>query len=136
MPVRTRTSGRRTLRLRLNTVLLQWFLLFILFTGAVWIVALPSIRRSLIDDRLVLARTIAQSLDVTREHLSRSFAASGAPNLKRVIDLVRLIAAAELGYIDAIIFPENTRPRLIDALMMLKGKRDSIPSRKHGNIPL
>jgi acetyl-CoA carboxylase carboxyltransferase component len=44
--------------------------------------------------------------------------------------------AAELGYIDAIIFPENTRPRLIDALMMLKDKKDAIPRRKHGNIPL
>jgi len=44
--------------------------------------------------------------------------------------------AAELGYIDGIIFPENTRPRLIDALMMLKDKKDSIPSRRHGNIPL
>jgi propionyl-CoA carboxylase beta chain len=44
--------------------------------------------------------------------------------------------AAELGYIDTIIFPENTRPRLIEALMMLKDKKDSIPSRRHGNIPL
>ncbi len=44
--------------------------------------------------------------------------------------------AAELGYIDGVIFPENTRPRLIQALMMLKDKRDSIPRRKHGNIPL
>jgi len=44
--------------------------------------------------------------------------------------------AAELGYIDQIIFPENTRPRLIRALSMLKGKEDSIPSRRHGNIPL
>ena len=44
--------------------------------------------------------------------------------------------AAELGYIDQIIFPENTRPRLISALMMLKNKRASIPKRRHGNIPL
>jgi len=44
--------------------------------------------------------------------------------------------AAELGYIDQIIFPENTRPRLIQALTMLQGKRDSIPTRRHGNIPL
>ena len=44
--------------------------------------------------------------------------------------------AAELGYIDAIIFPENTRPALIKALMMLKDKKDSIPRRRHGNIPL
>ncbi len=44
--------------------------------------------------------------------------------------------AAELGYIDQIIFPENTRPQLIKALMMLKNKRDSLPTRRHGNIPL
>jgi len=44
--------------------------------------------------------------------------------------------AAELGYIDQIIFPENTRPRLIQALMMLKDKKESLPQRRHGNIPL
>jgi acetyl-CoA carboxylase carboxyltransferase component len=44
--------------------------------------------------------------------------------------------AAELGYIDQIIFPENTRPRLIQALEMLKNKKESIPGRRHGNIPL
>ncbi len=44
--------------------------------------------------------------------------------------------AAELGYIDHVILPEETRPRLIDALMMLQNKKDSIPERRHGNIPL
>jgi len=44
--------------------------------------------------------------------------------------------AAELGYIDAIIFPQDTRPKLISALMMLLNKEESIPSRRHGNIPL
>jgi propionyl-CoA carboxylase beta chain len=44
--------------------------------------------------------------------------------------------AAELGYIDQIIFPENTRPRLIKALKMLKDKKESIPERRHGNVPL
>ena len=44
--------------------------------------------------------------------------------------------AAEMGYIDQIIFPENTRPRLIKALTMLEGKRETRPERKHGNIPL
>jgi propionyl-CoA carboxylase beta chain len=44
--------------------------------------------------------------------------------------------AAELGYVDAIIHPEDTRPRLIDALAMLENKRDSNPPKKHGNIPL
>lgn len=41
--------------------------------------------------------TLAEVLQVTREHLSRSFAAGGAPNLKRIIDLVRIVSAAELS---------------------------------------
>ena len=47
--------------------------------------------------RRVRTVALAQRLGVTREHLSRTFAADGAPNLKRVIDLVRLLAAAELS---------------------------------------
>jgi propionyl-CoA carboxylase beta chain len=44
--------------------------------------------------------------------------------------------AAELGYVDEIIQPEETRPRLIGALEMLQNKRDRNPPKKHGNIPL
>jgi propionyl-CoA carboxylase beta chain len=44
--------------------------------------------------------------------------------------------AAELGFIDEVIFPENTRQKLIQALEMLKNKRDKNPPKKHGNIPL
>ncbi|RMF18816.1 MAG: acyl-CoA carboxylase subunit beta [Candidatus Dadabacteria bacterium] len=44
--------------------------------------------------------------------------------------------AAELGYIDAIIHPEQTRPFLIQALRTLENKRDQNPPKKHGNIPL
>jgi propionyl-CoA carboxylase beta chain len=44
--------------------------------------------------------------------------------------------AAELGYIDEVIMPADTRPRLIGALNMLKSKRDKNPPKKHGNIPL
>ena len=40
---------------------------------------------------------LAESLGLTREHLSRRFATGGAPNLKRVVDLVRLLVAAELA---------------------------------------
>jgi AraC-like DNA-binding protein len=47
--------------------------------------------------RAVRTDTIAAALGVTREHLSRAFSAGGAANLKRIIDLVRLIAAAELA---------------------------------------
>lgn len=47
--------------------------------------------------RTVRTESIAQAVGLTREHLSRRFAADGAPNLKRVIDLVRLLAAADLA---------------------------------------
>jgi AraC-like DNA-binding protein len=47
--------------------------------------------------RRVRTVNLAGRLGVTREHLSRTFAAQGAPNLKRIIDLVRLLAAAELA---------------------------------------
>jgi acetyl-CoA/propionyl-CoA carboxylase carboxyl transferase subunit len=45
-------------------------------------------------------------------------------------------AAAERGFIDDVIEPAETRPRLIHALRMLATKRESVPARKHGNIPL
>jgi propionyl-CoA carboxylase beta chain len=44
--------------------------------------------------------------------------------------------AAERGYIDDVIEPSSTRPRLIRALQMLETKRDQNPPKKHGNIPL
>ncbi len=45
-------------------------------------------------------------------------------------------AAARRGYVDDIIEPKKTRFRIIKALEMLKNKRDSLPMKKHGNIPL
>jgi acetyl-CoA carboxylase carboxyltransferase component len=44
--------------------------------------------------------------------------------------------AASRGYIDDVIEPHETRPRLINALAMLANKRDTLPAKKHGNIPL
>src|SRR5207302_1546914 len=44
--------------------------------------------------------------------------------------------AAGRGYLDDIIEPRETRPRLISALRMLRGKRDRNPPKKHGNMPL
>jgi propionyl-CoA carboxylase beta chain len=44
--------------------------------------------------------------------------------------------AAERGYVDDVIEPAETRPRLIRALRMLDTKREQVPPRKHGNIPL
>jgi acetyl-CoA carboxylase carboxyltransferase component len=44
--------------------------------------------------------------------------------------------AASRGYLDAVIEPRHTRPRIINALEMLSNKRDVNPAKKHGNIPL
>ncbi len=44
--------------------------------------------------------------------------------------------AASRGYIDDVIEPRETRPRLINALEVLRNKRDTNPPKKHGNIPL
>ena len=44
--------------------------------------------------------------------------------------------AAERGYIDTVISPSNTRMNVTRALRALKTKRESLPPKKHGNIPL
>ena len=68
----------------------------------------------------------AEDPDQTRQKLVEEYRNNFASPFK----------AAELGYIDDIILPENTRPRLIQALTVLKDKRASLPGRRHGNIPL
>ncbi len=59
---------------------------------------------------------------------------------KKIEDYTRTFAnpykAAARGFIDDVIDPRDTRPRLIDALRALRTKRDRNPPRKHGNIPL
>jgi propionyl-CoA carboxylase beta chain len=50
--------------------------------------------------------------------------------------LAHPFVAASRGYVDDVIDPRETRPRLINALDMLRNKRDANPVRKHGNIPL
>jgi propionyl-CoA carboxylase beta chain len=44
--------------------------------------------------------------------------------------------AAEKGYVDDVIEPQETRPKVINALHTLLNKREPRPSKKHGNIPL
>ncbi len=44
--------------------------------------------------------------------------------------------AAERGFVDDVIEPSTTRPRLVDAFNMLESKRENRPKKKHGNIPL
>ena len=44
--------------------------------------------------------------------------------------------AARMGYLDDVIEPQETRPRVIDAFSVLRNKRETRPAKKHGNIPL
>ena len=44
--------------------------------------------------------------------------------------------AAHRGYVDEVIYPEQTREKLIRAFAMLENKVDTLPKKKHGNIPL
>lgn len=72
--------------------------------------------------------------------LYRKELSEGAERKKIVEDYRKTFAnpyrAAELGYIDEVILPEDTRSVLIRALGMIETKRERGPSRKHGNIPL
>ncbi|MFD1247827.1 carboxyl transferase domain-containing protein, partial [Nocardioides ginsengisoli] len=44
--------------------------------------------------------------------------------------------AAERGYVDAVIMPSQTRAEIVKALRLLRTKRETLPPKKHGNIPL
>jgi propionyl-CoA carboxylase beta chain len=50
--------------------------------------------------------------------------------------LVNPYVAAERGYVDSVIPPSQTRAYVIKALRMLRNKRETLPPKKHGNIPL
>ncbi len=59
---------------------------------------------------------------------------------KKIADYTEKFAspyiAAERGYVDEVIEPRQTRPRLINTFRMLQNKVDTVPKKKHGNIPL
>jgi acetyl-CoA carboxylase carboxyltransferase component len=61
---------------------------------------------------------------------------SEAKTAKYVEDFATPYKAAERGFVDIVIEPHETRPRIITALNMLATKRESRPAKKHGNIPL
>jgi acetyl-CoA carboxylase carboxyltransferase component len=73
----------------------------------------------------------------------RDITSADDPDAKRaeLIDsysehLLNPYVAAERGYVDAVIDPRDTRVRLLASLEMLRSKRETIPQRKHGNVPL
>ena len=50
--------------------------------------------------------------------------------------LVNPYVAAERGFVDSVIPPSHTRSYVVRALRMLRNKRETLPPKKHGNIPL
>jgi propionyl-CoA carboxylase beta chain len=50
--------------------------------------------------------------------------------------LLNPYVAAERGYVDAVIMPSETRRHVVRGLRQLRTKRESLPPKKHGNIPL
>jgi propionyl-CoA carboxylase beta chain len=76
----------------------------------------------LFKDEIAKAKDPAAEMQRRSEEYTRTFA--------------NPFKAAARGFIDDVIDPRDTRPRLIDGLRMLRTKRDSNPKKKHGNIPL
>ena len=73
----------------------------------------------------------------------REIAAAEDPNAKRQEKINEYkemfnnpYAAAGMGYIDDVIEPNESRVRIISALAVCEGKKQSLPAKKHGNIPL
>jgi len=73
----------------------------------------------------------------------RELEAADAPDVLRATriqefrdKLANPFIAAGRGFLDEVITPRTTRPRVITAFRSLKGKRDKNPPKKHGNIPL
>ena len=64
--------------------------------------------------------------------------AAAAPELVTEYDdtLANPYLAAERGYVDAVIAPHETRVEIVRALRLLRTKRETLPAKKHGNIPL
>ena len=92
------------------------------------------------EDMLPIASEMDAAANIV---FRRDIEAAGDPEAKRkelIEDYRRNFAnpyiAASRGFIDDVIDPRDTRPRLIDALRLLRTKRDANPRKKHGCIPL
>ena len=80
------------------------------------------------------------AVDILYRHELAKASDKTSARLSRVTELEDKFAspyvAAERGFIDEVIEPAQTRPKLIRALALLENKRDTNPPKKHGNIPL
>jgi propionyl-CoA carboxylase beta chain len=96
------------------------------FPSAEIAVTSPEAAVNVVHRKEILAAGDAAAQDAARRRLVAEYRAEYATPYK----------AAELGYVDEVIRPEDTRPRVCRALAMLRTKRQELPPKKHGNIPL
>ena len=90
-------------------------------------------KRGLSDD--VVDRALAA--DSARRQAIADFEAKRAELIDEYEQtLANPYIAAERGYVDAVIHPHETRSEVVRALRLLRTKRESLPPKKHGNIPL
>jgi len=74
--------------------------------------------------------------DVNLAWPTAQIAVMGAEGAVGILYRRELAAAAERGYVDAVIRPAETRAAVTRALLSLRTKRETLPPKKHGNIPL
>ena len=106
-----------------------------------------SAQRAALDQELLAKDQELSALRTSVENTTASLAGKDAEIATLTAELERLtaeyeerflnpFAAAELGYLDAVIQPHETRARMIQGLQLLETKRDTNPTKKHGNLPL
>lgn len=81
---------------------------------------------NILHRRTIAAVTDADERETTRAGLIADYEAA----------LLNPYVAAERGYVDAVIMPSETRAHVVKGLRQLRTKRESLPPKKHGNIPL
>jgi AraC-like DNA-binding protein len=81
-------------------------------------------------ERPLRTNALADRLEVSREHLSRQFGAGGAPNLKRVIDLIRIACAAQM-----LENPGYTIPTIVRLLHFASSSHLSSTARRIAGVP-
>ena len=96
---------------------------------------------SLIKPQILAAISGAIAAYMADEEACQRAAADPVAKRAEIIDnyetlLYNPYIAASRGFVDQVIRPSQTRPRLIEALEILSTKRETLPAKKHGNIPV
>ena len=95
---------------------------------------IPSGTRDVLPDEMRELRAITEKVRAVFD--ARGYGEVATPALEYETTLANPYVAAERGYVDAVIAPHETRLEIVRALRLLRSKRETLPAKKHGNIPL